>query len=480
MIRRNLLYTSLGEAASKALIFVLFIYLAKTLGPFDYGYFSLAITFYLMGRTISHNSLDMHGIRLISPLKDRLEINKVLSNINSLRLLFGIVVSIVLIIAILILYDDPKVRWISIGFSLCFIASTFISEWFFNGLQLMLYSALAQVGLWSIFLVFVFLSPAITDTYYYYLPITFFLSIVLVAAVMNVIIFKLAGRFRYNFNYEQTKSLFLDTGYINLVNIFGYLTNSIGVFVLSFSSNPSDLGYYAVALQICSMLILGGSLIYRVTLPHLNSVYQLSKSEFTEKMVFVNKFLGFAAVSIIFCLIAYSKVFILTFWGVKYEQAVPIISILSLTIFFGYLMMGFSQGLFIIGKDKLLMKIYLFQLILTVVLTTASFKYFGLLGVTLALVISYFVGFIVFTMSFYKAQPFEYRHIIKELVLGPLLISFIYWYFDGNIPLVFALIFPLTYFVIMLFLKVMNLSDLRIILSKEFFDKSIREGKAGL
>ncbi|MBI5238018.1 MAG: oligosaccharide flippase family protein [Deltaproteobacteria bacterium] len=463
MIRRNLVYTSLGEAASKAVIFILFVYLAKRLGPLDYGYFSLAITFYLMGRTLSLNSLDMHGIRLISNLKEKTEISRVLLSINTIRLFFAVAASITLTAAILILYDDPKVRWICIGFTLCFIPSTFINEWFFNGLQLMIYSMLAQAGLWSIFMAFVLLAANITETFYFYLPAAFFISVALVALAMHLFIHKLVGRFRYSFDFKETKSIFLDTGYINLVNIFGYLINFVGIFVLSFSKNSSELGYYAVALQICTMLIIGGSITYRVTLPHLNTVYKASEGAFIKKFEFVTKFLGFAAVLGVFYLISYGKAFITAFWGAGYLAVVPIISMLSFTVFFGYFMMGFSQGLFILGKDKLLMKIYLFQMALTSALTALLFKYFGLMGAAAALSLSYFAGFIVFMVNFYRVRPFEYRHAVKELVSGGLLISAVYWLFSGNIPAVLALIFPVIYLAVCVLLKVLSPSDLRII-----------------
>jgi len=464
VLRRNLIYTFSGEAVSKTLIFVVFIHLAKILGPLDYGYFNLALTFYLMGRTISHNSLDMHGVRLLSPLKERVEINRVLSDVNAVRLVFALVISLLAITAVFVLYRDFRVRWICIGFSICFIASTFLSEWFFNGLQRMFYSALSQVGIWSVFLISVFLLPK--KVLYLSLPLAFFSSIMLVAVVMNLFILKLAGKFRYNFDFRQMKSLFVDTGYINLVNIFGYLNTTIGVFILSFSDDSSALGYYSVALQICSMFILAGSLIYRVTLPHLNRIYQVSENDFSSKVVFITKYLGFVAVLIVFYLISYSGIFIESFLGERYLEVVPIIRVLCLIIFFAYCIMGFFQGLFILGKDKLLMNIHLFLLILSFVLGVLSFKYFGLLGMTVGLVISYFIGFVVFIVSFYKLHPFEYRHIMKELLLGGLLISSLYGLFDGDIPIVFAVVFPLGYFVLCVIFKTINLSDIRIIFRK--------------
>lgn len=462
MLRRNLIYTFSGEAVSKTLILVVFIYLAKILGPLDYGYFNLALTFYLMGRTISHNSLDMHGVRLLSPLTERVEINRVLSNVNAVRLIFALVISLVAVTAALVLYRDFRVRWICIGFSICFIASTFLSEWFFNGLQRMFYSAMSQVGIWGAFLICVFLLPE--KSIYLYLPLAFFSSIILVAVVMNLFILRLAGKFRYNFNFKQMKSLFVDTGYINLVNIFGYLINSIGIFTLSLSSNPTDLGYYSVALQICSMFILAGSLIYRVTLPHLNSIYQVSESDFSRKMIFTTKYLGFGAVLVVFYLTSYSKVVLVGLLGDKYLDVVPIITMLGSIVFFGYLMMGFFQGLFIMGRDKLLMHIYLFQLVLTTVLTVTCFKFFGPYGIPLSLVVSYFVGFIVFAVSFYKVNRFDYSAILKETVLGAVLIYITYSFFNGDIPVVFAVIFPLVYLVLCIVLNVVNLTDIRTML----------------
>lgn len=469
MIRKNLAYASAGEAASKAIIFVLFVHLAKKLGPLDYGHFSLAITFYLMGRTISLNSLDMHGIRLVSGLKDNAGISKVLSDINMLRLLFSVAVSAALAAAILLLYENPTVRWISIGFTLCLIPSAFVSEWFFNGRQLMFYSALSQVGTWSVFTALVLLAPRLAEAFHYYLPAVFFLSLAVMAAAMHSVINRLVGGFKYRFNLKEAKSTFMETGYINLVNIFGYLINSAGIFVLSFSSS-TDLGYYAVALQICTMIMLGGSIIYRVTLPHLNAVWRESESEFTGKVEFVTRFLGFAAVLAVFYLFAYSEFFIKAFWGDEYLGVVPVVRVLSVIIFFGYYMMGFAQGLFILGKDKLLMKIYLFQLLLTLVLTALLFRYSGLLGVAAALSISYFVGFIVFMASFNRAGHYEYRHALKVMISGGLLISFHYWAFDGDIPLAFILVFPIIYFAVCVLLKVMGPADLKIIFLREYLN----------
>ncbi|HBG46834.1 MAG TPA: hypothetical protein DDW94_07580 [Deltaproteobacteria bacterium] len=462
MIRRNLAYTSAGEAASKAIIFVLFVYLAKKLGPLDYGYFSLAVTFYLMGRTISLNSLDMHGIRLISSLRDDAGIRSVLSDINMLRALFSIVVCVTLTAAIFFLYEERAVRWITIGFTLCLIPATFISEWFFNGRQLMFYSALSQVGSWTSFMALVLLAPRLSETYSYYLPAAFFASLALMAVAMHIVMRKLVGGFTYRFSLKEASSIFMETGYINLVNIFGYLINSAGILVLSFSNSP-DLGYYAVALQICTMLILGGSVIYRVTLPHLNTVWRESESEFNGKVGFVTRLLGFAAIVAVFYLLAYSEPFIRAFWGAEYLRVAPVVKVLSVIIFFGYYMMGFAQGLFILGKDRLLMKIYLFQLALTLALTAGMFRYFGLMGVAAALSISYFVGFIVFMASFHRSGNYEWRHALKVMVSGGLLITFLYWAFDGNIPFAFILIFPAVYFAACVLLKVMSLADLKMI-----------------
>ena len=464
MLRRNLIYTFSGEAVSKTLIFVVFIHLAKILGPLDYGYFNLALTFYLMGRTISHNSLDMHGVRLLSPLKERVEINRVLSDVNAVRLVFALVISLLAITAVLVLYRDFRVRWICIGFSICFIASTFLNEWFFNGLQRMFYSALSQVGIWGMFLISVFLLPK--KVIYLSLPLVFFSSIMLVAVVMNLFILKLVGKFRYNFDFKQMKSLFVDTGYINLVNIFGYLTNTIGVFILSFSDDSSALGYYSVALQICSMFILAGSLIYRVTLPHLNRIYQVSESDFSSKVVFITKYLGFIAVLVVFYLMSYSRIFIARFLGERYLEVIPIIKVLCLIVFFGYFMMGFFQGLFILGKDKLLMYIYLFQMVVTFVLAVILFKYLGPFGIPVSLVISYSIGFVVFLVSFYKANPFDYSHIIKEIVLGAVSFYVVYICFFGNIPMVFAVVFPVGYFALCVIFKVVNLLDIKTILRR--------------
>ena len=468
MFRRNLLYTSLGEASSKAFILVIFIYLAKSLGPLNYGYFSLAITFYLMGRTISHNSLDMHGIRLISHLSSRAEINRVVSRINSIRLLFVLSVSTVLSGAVLVLYHEPKMRLICIGFLFCLAASTFISEWFFIGLQRMFYSAAAQALLWGLFLILVLIAPKIGSTYQYYLPAALLVSIAAVATVMQMLIWKFTGRYRFSFEFAELKTLFFETGYINIVNIFGYLVNSVGIFILSFSSDSADLGYYAVATQICSMLILAGSLIYRVSLPHLNTVYHASEEEFVHRLEFTTKFLGFAAVSMAFILIAYSRPFVMLLWGKEYSSVVLILAVLSPIVFFGYYMMGFFQGLFILGRDKMLMKIYAFQLFTTSVSTLAGFKYYGLIGVTAALTASYFIGFIVFLVCFHIARPFEYQHAVKELLAGALMITGVYWFFDGSVSFVFALIFPAAYFAVCVLLKVISLADLRIIFSKGY------------
>ncbi|MEE9543692.1 MAG: hypothetical protein V3V95_07910, partial [Thermodesulfobacteriota bacterium] len=61
---------------------------------------------------------------------------------------------------------------------------------------------------------------------------------------------------------------------------------------------------------------------------------------------------------------------------------------------------------------------------------------------------------------------------VKELISGALLITLIYWLFGGNIPLVFAILFPLIYFALCVVIKVINLSDLRVILPKGCLSRS--------
>jgi O-antigen/teichoic acid export membrane protein len=152
---RNFVLLGGGEFASKVCGFVAFAYLARILGPGEFGQLEFALALIFFFTLLVDCGLGPYGAREIA--KDESAVGRLTIHILFVRCLLGAFAFAILIILLAFLDKPWPVEKLILLYGFTLLAQPGLLAWVFQGRDLMGYVALASVMRWSFFAVGVLL-----------------------------------------------------------------------------------------------------------------------------------------------------------------------------------------------------------------------------------------------------------------------------------------------------------------------------------
>jgi O-antigen/teichoic acid export membrane protein len=148
---RNFLLLGAGEFASKVFSFLAFAYLARVLGPKEFGQIECTLALIVFFSLLVDCGLSSYGAREIA--KDESAVGRLSTNIVFMRCLLGACAFVILIIFLAFLDKPWSVEKLILLYGLTLLAQPGLLPWVFQGRDLMGYVALASVMRWVFFAV---------------------------------------------------------------------------------------------------------------------------------------------------------------------------------------------------------------------------------------------------------------------------------------------------------------------------------------
>lgn len=291
-IFKNTFWLALAEGITKFLKLILVIYIARILGPTEYGKFSFALAFVSLFIIFSDFGLKPIVIRELSREKER---EKEFSSVFSLKILLSLGTLILILVGSFFITPDSAIRgviWILAvyvlidGFSGIFYA-------FLRARQRMEYESWARIlqGLIitgaGFFVLFNF--PSVVNLSYSYL----FVSIFVLISILVFFHFKV-----YRLRIDWDKSIwrrFLGMSWpLALSGIFGTIYRSTDSVMMGYWGQITQIGWYNAAYKIVTGALIPVSLISSSFFPALSVAFRESKERlqkiwnyFMETMIFL-------------------------------------------------------------------------------------------------------------------------------------------------------------------------------------------------
>ncbi|MBI5144424.1 MAG: oligosaccharide flippase family protein, partial [Candidatus Omnitrophica bacterium] len=155
-LSKNFIWTAAANIAGSFFGIVVFIYLARTLLPEAFGYFSYSVTLVFYLANFIDLGLSTYGIREIS--KERPRASEYASEIISLKLLVAAVLSLLFIVTVSLSPHSGLLKILLIETSLMFFVVAFSAEWPFQGLEKMhmVFVSFATTAVVQVILIFTF------------------------------------------------------------------------------------------------------------------------------------------------------------------------------------------------------------------------------------------------------------------------------------------------------------------------------------
>src|SRR5215475_6726094 len=139
----NLLFLMAGEFTAKLLTFASFSYLARTLGPRDYGFIEFTLALMVFFSLPVDLGLGSYGAREIA--RNPARAPELLHEITGLRLFLSFCSMAALGVLILFLHQSHRLKELLILYGLSLLGAPFLLQWLFQGHDQMRWVALTEI-----------------------------------------------------------------------------------------------------------------------------------------------------------------------------------------------------------------------------------------------------------------------------------------------------------------------------------------------
>ena len=388
-LSKNFISLAAANIVSSLLGAVLFIYLARVLGPDSFGYLSYALTITFFLANFVDMGLSTYGLREIA--KNSSRVSEYASEIVSFRFLAASTLFLLLIIATILSSHSAVLKSIIITSSLMLFTCALATEWAFQGIEKM------QMVLIS-FAVTSFLQLGLT----YLLvkkpsdllkaPIIYFAATVpILLTYLKILKFRVLLRvsdFRKMFSYLSSSLV------IWSISIFAQVYNGLDIFILGLFRPIQEVGYFTIARRVIGAFILFMVFLTNGVLPRLSYAFCNDAALFKAT---TQKFLRFAAVFTVFvllpCIFLCEKIVILAL-GNAYLPAVLPLNIMIVGLVFVLFNLPYSTGLIACGMEKDVMIQTAASAILSLLINFIIIPKYGIIGASISFTVVEIFAFV--------------------------------------------------------------------------------------
>ena len=320
-IKVNFIYKSALTVSLYLMSFISFPYIARVFGVERLGLVNFVdnvVNYFLLFATMGINVL---GVREIAAAKDSpTELNRVFSSLLGINILFTIATLIIYYIVIAVIPQlEPYKSLLYIG-AAKIIATPFLAEWFFTGIENFRYITLRSVAIRACYIVSIFIFIRTPDHYklYWWMSV----AVVVINAIVNISYLRkeeILFLWHEAINLRYMRSNLTLGAYAIMTSI--YLT--FNVIYLGLVTNNTQVGFYTTAFKLYSVILGFFTAFANVMLPRMSAI--VAQNETSRFRELIEK--SFAAVAtfstpMILCTTTLAPQIIYALSGTGYQGAV--------------------------------------------------------------------------------------------------------------------------------------------------------------
>jgi O-antigen/teichoic acid export membrane protein len=453
-VAKNILSLLLSGMLTEIIAFFTIIYLARVLGPRDFGMISFASAIILYFTLLTHLGLPLLGTRAVA--RNKTKINEYFSNILLLRLCLAIASLALLAIFILFLDAVRDVKVLIILYGAGLFAHVLMIDWVFKGVQKMEYIAVAKIFSAVIFAGAVFL--IVEGRQQLFMVPCFQVAGIFSAAIFLIFAYgRKVHRIEIRFEFSKFRNLFVRALPIGFSFLMIQVFYNIDSVMLGFMTSTADVGIYSAAYKPVMVMIAFIGLYPEAIFPMFSAYYSNRSFDSLKDLMSLSvKLLVTIGIPLIIGGAILAGPLMQLLYGPTYGEGKIAFQILLLAVLIICFNISYSRGLLACNKDKLYMAGVTVPAAVNVVSNFILIPAFGLAGAAVATLIAEATGFIIIYRGFnrYIAVPLL-PYVVKPLAAGSIMAIFLFTgkvLVDLNLFLLIALSI-IIYFASLFFLK---------------------------
>lgn len=410
IVLKNIGFLTLSQFANYIIPLITIPYVTRIVGINNYGIVEFGITSMLFFSVIVIYGFHTTGTRKVAKLSGDMQlVSKLFSSIISARLILLLISTVGFLIAISTIGKfQEQSKMLFYAFPII-LGWAIYPEFIFQGLQKLKVVAIANFSVKLFAAVLIILLVSEKEDFYLILGINSFSQIAVGIITLIYALRKVDG---LKFIKVSIKEIIetLKEGANIFLSLFFTRVNSFGViFILGLLLSEYQLGQFASSLKLITVSQSFLLMPLWALFPHLNELYVKDLGLYRRKFnTFLIAFL-IAAVLGSLILFVFPKLVLGLLFGSEYENAAPFLKIMApilISSVLGYF--SLYQGLLVLKKDKLFLKIIVFFGLFSTLCYFMFLESGGLEAAAWIKVLSDFVmaivGFVIFRKAFSKEE----------------------------------------------------------------------------
>lgn len=390
-IKKNFFSLAFAEIVTKAIGALLYMVLARYLGPSEFGIYSIAISFVTIFSIIANLGVDPFLVKEIA--RDPVKTAPLLQSAVTIKLLGSLTSYIAILSCIIFLpYNHiTKSAILVFSFTIFFRAINDLFDSIYRGTQRMEMCALMRISrscitVAIIFLFILFKKDILWITASH--PIT---GLILLSYFYAFSIRGTFFTFSFSYNIENLKNLIWQSLPFLTLGVIHIISAKTDVIMLSFFTTTKDVGLYDAANQIILILLVLPSIVSQVLYPYMSKQYGQSRHGITRSVNLTTRYLSFIGIPTSILIFFGSEQIILRLYGNEFSTSFNILRVMSVGVSIAFIRSILSWVLVAIDKVNLMMKFGLVTLSLNILINFILIPIYGAVGAAIATVISMFI-----------------------------------------------------------------------------------------
>lgn len=414
-----------GNLITNLLVFISVVYLARVLGPNNFGKLNFAIAFVAYFILIANLGLPLLGAREIAAAKNK--IKKYLGYIWTLRLTLALFGFLLLGIIVFFLNTPRDSKYLIMLYGLEIIPSALVLDWVFQGTERMEYISFSRIISCSAYLLLVLCFVAGSEQLLL-IPCFKVISSILLAGVFICYFVKEFGRPMFKYDPGVCKVIIRKTLPIGFSLFMTQIFYSIDTIMLGFMRSNKDVGYYNSAYMIIMVLILCVGAYHNAIYPLISKYFKTSLTSLEQLLESTIKLMSILAVPLAIGGTILARVLIGTIFGSEYKEGVIAFQILIWAVLIIFLNTGYSRGILACNKENWFFWGTTIPAVVNVISNFIMIPFMGIRGAAIATVLAEASGFCIMYNGFKRVLyiPF-WRYTVRPIYSSLIMSIFLYW-----------------------------------------------------
>ncbi len=408
---KNILFLYSGDAFSRFVGMAAVAYLARILGPSDFGTISIGLAVLSYGVIVGNSGLSVLGTRKVAANAE--DVGQLTVNILSSRLFLSVMAYTAgVIIAKTFIASIPLSRLTIIYLAGVFPAA-FLLDWFFQGTQKLKIVAGGQLAGMVCYLLFVLAFVKTPENIVW--VAWAWVAGMLVNTIFLWIKFKYKNVTLYFLrNRLNVLSLLKEAFPLGIAAIIAQFVTQFPVIYLGLVATRADVGLFSAGLKFVFFLLIFDRIFYAVFFPNISRCFRQFPEKLEENVNHVLKLTTAFVLVVSMVAVLSGNFLVLLIYGKAFSGAVPIFQIMSGLFVLKLINSVFTFTLIGIEKEKVYTKALIWGLGTFLLMIIILTKPMGSIGVVFAL-----IGFEIVSLMImvFELKRYVILHFTRSVML---------------------------------------------------------------